>query len=67
MESETRTTEDIVSLIKRGVYAGVDGIAFRPTDIEKCSEVVKMAKENGTSIITFESEENVLPMVGSVY
>lgn len=66
VESETRTTEDIVSLIKRGVYAGVDGIAFRPTDIEKCSEAVKMAKENGTSIITFESEENVLPMVGSV-
>ncbi len=25
---------------------------------------VEMAKENGTSIITFESEENVLPMVG---
>lgn len=66
VESETRTTEDIVSLIKRGVYADVDGIAFRPTDIVECSEAAKMAKESGISVITFESEENVLPMIASV-
>lgn len=66
VESDTRTTEDIVSLVKRGTYADVDGIAFRPTDIKECSEAVKLAKENGVSIITFESEENILPMTGSV-
>lgn len=66
VESNTRTTEDIVSLVERGVYANVDGIAFRPTDVIECSEAVELAKEHGTSIITFESEENMLPMTGSV-
>lgn len=66
VESNTRTTEDIISLVERGIYANVDGIAFRPTDIIECSEAVEMAKDRGISIITFESEENMLPMTGSV-
>lgn len=66
VESDTRTTEDVVSLVKRGVYTDVDGIAFRPTDITECAKVVNLAKENGVSIINFESEENILPLTGSI-
>lgn len=66
VDLDTRTTDEIVSLVKRGVYSGVDGIAFCPTDIALCSEAADLARENGTTVLIFESEENILPMTAGV-